>query len=202
MEKKIVHISYCWKEPSNGIVCNWLLPSLTVAGIDCVLDKEDCGYNEDIVNFEEEIGRGAQVVMVIGKEYLSSFGCMYEAASIVKNGNLHDRLRIVCLDDFNRHDDIYYQQVVDYWINKMRSKKDLADKMSPPANQVLMEEFNRLVLIIENIGKLWQVIRNQNTLTFSNISKDSFKLLGQYINGGIVFPNIDKPTTSLDVEEP
>lgn len=202
MEKKKVHISYCWKEPSNGIVCNWLLPSLTAAGIDCVLDKEDCGYNEDIVNFEEEIGRGTQVVMAIGKEYLFSFGCMFEAASILKNGNLHDRLRIVCLDDFNRHDDSFYQQVVNHWDKAMCLKIDCANKMQPPANQVLIDESERLILINQNIGALWRVIRNQNTLTFSTISKDNFKQLVQYINGTFILSSVDSPSSILDLEAP
>lgn len=199
MEK--VYISYCWREPSNGVTVNWLYPSLKSAGFECVLDKEDCRLNDDIIEFEKEIGKGAHVAAVIGKDYLFSLGCMFEIASVLKNGKHKERLRIVCLDDFDRNDD-FYQQVVDYWDKESLKKKDTADKMGAPANQVLLEEFNRLGLIHKNLSNLWKSLRNTNTLNFLTISQDNFKKLVQSLKEGVITPEMDTITPGLDEEVP
>lgn len=199
MEK--VYISYCWREPSNGVTVNWLYPSLKSAGFECVLDKEDCRLNDDIIEFEKEIGKGAHVVAVIGKDYLFSLGCMFEIASVLKNGKHKERLRIVCLDDFDRNDD-FYQQVVDYWDKESLKKKDTADKMGAPANQVLLEEFNRLGLIHKNLSNLWKSLRNTNTLNFLTISQDNFGKLIQSLNEGRVSAKMDVFNPELNEDAP
>lgn len=200
MEK--VYISYCWKEPSNGVAVNWLYPSLKSAGFECILDKEDCRLNDNIIKFEEEIGKGARVVTVIGKNYLFSIGCMFEVASVLKNGRLHERLRIVCLDDFERNEDNFYQNVVDFWDKERLMKKDAADKIGTPANQVLMEEFKRLDLIYNNLSNLWKLLRNINTLSFSSISQGNFEKLIRSLNGGVVSPELDYYSTELGMSTP
>lgn len=200
MEK--VYISYCWKEPSCGISVNWLKPSLESAGFQCPIDREDNGYNKNIVNFEKEIGKGHQVVAVIGYDYLYSPDCMFEAATVLKNGNLCKRLRIVCLDDFDRNSDKFYREVVSYWDEERRKKKDVADKMGAPANQVLVEEYYRLELIYKNLSNLWKQLRNTNTLTFLTISQDNFDKLIQSLKDGIITPKMDRNAPELDKEVP
>lgn len=199
MEK--VYISYCWSEPSNGVTVNWLYPSLKSAGFECVLDKEDCRLNDNIIEFEEEIGKGAHVVAVIGKNYLFSVGCMFEIASVLKNGKHKERLRIVCLDDFDRKNG-FYKKIVEFWGNERRRVKNDAEQMGAPANQVLMEEFKRLELIYKNLSNLWESLRNTNTLNFLTISQDNFGKLIQSLKEGVVIPEINSTTPGLDEEVP
>lgn len=198
---KKVYISYCWKEPSNGITVNWLYPSLKEAGFECVLDKDACKFNDNIIEFEKEIGKGAHVVAVIGKNYLFSIGCMFEIASVMRNGKLHERLRILCLEDFERNND-FYKKLVEFWSNERRRVKNDAEQMGAPTNHVLMEEFKRLELIYKNLSNLWESLRNTNTLSFLTISKDNFKKLIQSLKDGVVTPEMDRITPELDDEVP
>lgn len=60
-----VFISYRWTEPSGSIVNNFLKPSFHQAGINCLIDKDDCGYNANIDKFEAELPLAAKVVLVL-----------------------------------------------------------------------------------------------------------------------------------------
>ncbi len=75
-----VFISYSWKEPSGSIVNNWPVPSIKAAGINCLVDREACGYNANIDKFEADIPKAAKVVLVLSPAFLTSEDCMYEAA--------------------------------------------------------------------------------------------------------------------------
>lgn len=180
MEHKVC-ISYCWKEPSNGIVCNWLCKCLERNRISYSIDKDECNYNDSIEHFERKIGDSEEVIIVVGNYYLLSENCMYEASRIVSKGDLKNRIRIVCLDDFSR-DHNTFSRLISYWECQRRTLEVKVEGVSSPARKPFENALARINLIIENIGEFWAYITDHNTLGFSSLSKNDFAILTDYIN--------------------
>ena len=54
-------------------------------------DVKDCTLQDSITGFEEEIGRGDYIIVVLSDDYFESLGCMYEMACITENGKIGER---------------------------------------------------------------------------------------------------------------
>lgn len=193
---KRVYISYRWQEPVEGIARNWLAPSIEAAGFKCVIDVKDCGYKARIDKFEEEISEAERIIMFLGDGFFHSDQCMYEAALVTKAGNLGKRLFPVNVGDY-RHDRDFYTELLKFWEGKEQKARDELRKHTA-GKEPFQDEYNRVSLIIEYIGKFWSHVTKENFLDFSAVSKNNFEEILKLF-GGMTQVAVWKPVTSEDL---
>ena len=96
-----IFISYSWTEPSGSIVNNWLKPCLKEANINCMIDKDDCGYNGNIDKCERDLPNAAKVVLVLSPPFFRSLDCMYEASLAVSKCDIEKQVYVINLRNYH-----------------------------------------------------------------------------------------------------
>lgn len=187
-----VFISYSWREPSNHIVENNIQTALSQNNISYVLDKNDCNYMTNIPEFEKELAHGMRIVAVISAPYVKSIQCMYEMALMFERGEVSMRVLLVSLDDFNRNDRDYYNDVVNYWQTEKLKNENMLASLPDGAKMPYEQDIEYIRLIIKHIGEFWTFLRNENTLTLTELGKNEFKQLIDKLGGS----NPDKTKTA------
>jgi internalin A len=86
-----IFVSYAWGGESERVV-DELEQAFAQRGIRIVRDKKEVNYKGSIEAFEQRIGRGQCIVLIISDKYLRSEHCMYELVGANKNQNLRERI--------------------------------------------------------------------------------------------------------------
>lgn len=175
MDRK-VHISYKWIEPGTGIVRNWLFPALTRNDFFGVLDVKDCCYMKSIRQFEQEIGQADLVIIVVNKDYMDSDDCLYEATSIINNGNYINRVALINMDGTYLSTTAYVEKMQYYQAcltQEMEKKKVVIQYATTPLD-VKIEKYET---ILNGLGQFWNMVSDNNTLNFTALSKDDFAIV-------------------------
>lgn len=170
--KPIVYVSYSWSQSEEmDNICS----ALEAHSIEYKRDTKDCGYRQNIKQFEEEIGKGNIVIAVLSDKYLRSIHCMYELSSLIENGYIEDRLfPIVYIDG---HDAKSMQGYLTYWGDEYNKRVELISTFPAGQGRVAIDELSRCDTIICNISKLWSYISKHNTSTPEDIQADTYKSL-------------------------
>lgn len=187
-----VFISYSWREPSNHIVENDIQSALSLNNIPYVLDKNDCNYMTNIPEFEKELAHGMRIVAVISAPYVKSIQCMYEMALMFERGEVSTRVLLVSLDDFNRNSKEFYNDVVNYWQTELLKNENMLASLPDGAKMPYEQDIEYIRLIIKHIGEFWTFLKNENTLTLTELGKNGFKQLIDKLGGS----NPDKTKTA------
>lgn len=173
-----IFISYCWAEPSGSIVNNWLVPAIKTAGINCLVDREACGYNVNIDKFEADILNAAIVLLVLSPEFFCSMDCMYEASLAVSKCDVDKRVYVINLQDFNfRSDTKIFNETHERFLEKKRELEEAMSKVSVEGRGLHKDRLRKINTIIGNLSKLWKMLGNKNSGEFKHISKRNFELL-------------------------
>ena len=93
-----VFVSYAWGSESERSVDD-LERFFSKQGISIVRDKKNLDYKSSIEAFEQRIGRGQCIVLVISDKYLRSEHCMHELLMVNENQNLRERIFPIVLAD-------------------------------------------------------------------------------------------------------
>ena len=174
-----IFISYSWAEPSGSIVNNWLVPAITAAGINCLVDKEACGYNANIDKFEADIPLAAKVMLVLSPEFFRSLDCMFEAALAVSKCDVEKQVYVINLPNYN------FRKDGEKWLEKTASlfesqKKECEESMSKLADAVkgpYKDKLRKINTIISNLSVLWKMLGAKNSGDFKELSKNNFHLV-------------------------
>lgn len=192
MKTSEVYISYAWGEESED-VANKICTSLEVACIKYHRDKKDLHYKGNIRDFEERIGRGNNIILVISDDYLKSKDCMYEIYKIKENGDIYNRVYPIILNDATIFDPIKRVDYIEYWENEtmmldkrirsvgaanLAGLRDDIDNYSKyreiiPEIMTLLSRMNCLspqILIENNFSQIIEAIRLSNKKDF-NVSR-------------------------------
>lgn len=174
-----IFISYSWTEPSKSIVNNWLKPCLKNAGINCMIDKDDCGYNDNIDKFERELPNAAKVVLVLSQPFLFSPDCMFEAALAVSKCDVEKQVYVINIQDYNfRKDELnLLKEISDRFEDLKMKKEEALQKLSDSAKGPVKDELRKINTILGNLSGLWKMLRSKNSGSFDAVSKDGFKLV-------------------------
>ena len=130
-----IFISYPW---TNTNRIDEICRVLDRAGIKYKRDTKDCGYRQNIKQFEREIGKGANVLAYINEDYLKSINCMYELALVFQTGDVERRLfPIVTLT--GKRDSIFFKDLYDYWNAEYLKKRDLLNNLSSGVSLQVIE---------------------------------------------------------------
>lgn len=170
-----VFISYNWEEPSNAIVENIICSALEKSNINYVIDKNDCKFHMSIREFEEQIGRGDKIIVVVCKKYFESENCMYEAACIIANGNLKDRMYIIHMGDVKRDPIEFYKPMLMSWKQKMDKMGEEVKEIGCPGNEPFVLKYEKYKKIYDNIGFFWNHFDDNNSKSLIEMTRDECK---------------------------
>lgn len=184
-----IFISYSWVEPSKSIVNNWLKPCLKNAGINCMIDKDDCGYNDNIDKFERELPNAAKVVLVLSQPFLFSPDCMFEAALAVSKCDVEKQVYVINIQDYNfRKDELnLLKEISDQFEDLKMKKEEALQKLSDSAKGTVKDELRKINTILANLSGLWKMLRSKNSGSFDAVSKDDFKLVCDVLKSSIEY---------------
>lgn len=174
-----IFISYSWAEPSGSIVNNWLKPCLKEAGINCMIDKDDCGYNANIDKFERDLPNAAKVVLVLSQSFLFSLDCMFEAALAVSKCDTEKQVYVINLIDYNfRKDGEKWFDKVVFHFNGLKDEYEESEaKLPADARGYYKNKLRKVNTIISNLTKFWKMLGSKNSSTFENASEKQFELV-------------------------
>lgn len=91
MRRHEVYISYAWGGESEIIVTE-ICQQLQNNKVKYYIDKKDIAYKDSIREFEERLGAGDYVILVVSDKFLKSKDCMYEFLQIKNAGNIYERI--------------------------------------------------------------------------------------------------------------
>ncbi len=169
--KNGIFISYAWgddQEPneSREVIVDLIYDTLISLGMNIIRDKKDLGYKGNIRDFENRIGAGNYIVMVVSDKFLKSKHCMYEVLKINEHKNMYERIFPVVLSDARIYDkedvlNIY----INYW-NKKTCALDEAIRQAPSLADIpsVHEELRTFVAIQRLLDDFTNMLSQMNTL--------------------------------------
>lgn len=174
MSKK-VYVSYMHNEATDSHI-NAIINGLQANHIDYSIDKEHVGYRDSIRKYEEEIGRGARIIVIITDDYLESPHCMYELTQIWNNKDVKERVfPIIDIEKYPRDSGGLYKTKA-YWNNERAKKCELLAQETG-SNELLQRELNDINDIISNINNVWTYIHDVNSLDMKSLTQDNAQYL-------------------------
>lgn len=182
-KQKPVFVSYPWHDKE---LMDSICKALEGNNINYERDLKNCGYRQNITNFEEKIADGDIVISVINETSLESMDCMYEMCQLVANGHVEKRLfPIVDLPHISKRDSDAEMKYLQYWEKILGEKKKrlLNDNRN---SQTLQEEIKFCSVIVNEFGKLWKYLCTTNTLTKETLMENDCKILIDEINKQMV----------------
>ena len=174
MSKK-VYISYKHNEATDSHV-EAIINGLKANQIVYSIDKDHVGYRDSIRKYEEEIGRGARIIVIITDDYLESPHCMYELTQIWKNKNVKERVfPIIDIEEYHRDSGGMLKSKA-YW-KKERAKKCELLAQETGSNELLQRELYDINDIMDNINAVWTYIHDMNSLDMKILTQDNAQYL-------------------------
>ena len=172
--ERSVFISYKWEGESERLV-NQLEDILAKSNIRVVRDKKDLGYRESIEKFEERIGQGRCVILVISDGYLRSEHCMYELLCIDENKNLRERVLPLVLESAYIYKPIDRINYIKYWGNEKNELdgaiRDIENLEYTRQHIATLEKYAR---IYSNCDRLLDTLADMNAQSVAEHRQDNF----------------------------
>lgn len=163
-----LYISYNWK---NTSIADTISTVLFKEGIEFKRDEKDCPYRENIRVFENQLGSAAMIITIVTDKYMKSIHCMRELALISRNGSMEKR--VFPIVDLAGRNSLIFIEYRDYWVSK---QKELKSQFSiPGVDGPVLDEQKDVDLIINELSKIWEYIRDINSLSWEELSKDNCK---------------------------
>ncbi len=186
--KEEVFISYAWnKQPKGGNTQDPIVTAIQKTlqnNFKVIIDKDVINYKDNIQEFEERLGRGQKIVLVISDKFLKSPHCMYEILKIKEKGNVYERIFPVVLKDASIYKSNQAIKYIRYWekeiakLNKELSK--LTSNANTPTIQTDLNNYTSIRAIFDDFRGL---LSKMNTLTPETHLGTNFKSLTSALNG-------------------
>ncbi len=175
--KRAIFISYAWGGESERMV-DQLEQAFAERGLRIVRDKKDLAYTSSIQEFEQRIGRGECIILVISDKYLRSQHCMYELVEIAANEEFRKRVFPVVLDDAQIYDPAGRLTYIHYWEEKIANLEQAMRKLRQmtglPGIAADLENYGRIRANLDNLTKL---LSDMNALTPEVHAVEGFETL-------------------------
>jgi len=167
MDTPEIYISYAWTSESEEILKE-LCATFDENDIRYFVDKKDVEYRGNIREFEERLGKGDYIILIISDKFLKSKDCMYEVLQIMnKGGDFSQRIYPIVLSDAKIYEPEYIIDYIKHWEDK---KASLNDKMKTIGSEFL----SGLHTVIDNYTKYREIIDNLINILkeMNNLSPD------------------------------
>jgi hypothetical protein len=172
-----VFVSYAWGGESESMV-NELEQAFTKRGIQIKRDKKVIEYKGSIKEFEQRIGQGQCIVLVISDKYLRSEHCMYELVEVDKKQNLRDRIFPIVLADahiYIANDRLTY---INHWDKKTKELNQAIKDVDVMTNLAgFTADLDKYARIRDNFDRLTDLIRDMNALPPETHAASGFSTL-------------------------
>lgn len=163
-----LYISYNWEsKPIADTICK----DLFKAGIEFRRDEKDCPYRENIREFENQLASADKIIAIVTDKYMKSIHCMRELALISFYGSMEKR--VFPIVDLEVRDSSSFVEYRSYW----KGKHDELNNLSPfpGVHGPVLDELKDVDLIINELPKIWEYIRNVNSPSSEEMSKANCK---------------------------
>lgn len=150
MNKPEVFISYAWTDESEAILKDICI-ALDENDISYRFDKKDIDYKGNIRDFEERLGKGDYIILIISDKYLKSKNCMYELLKIKESGSIYKRIFPIVLPDTKLYNPIDRIDYIAFW-------EDHKNELNLKLKKVGAEYLKGLRFEIDNYSKFREII--------------------------------------------
>lgn len=171
-----VFVSYSWS-PESNVIADEICDKAKLNHLPCHRDKLNIRYRDSITDFMNQLREGKYVVVILSKEYLEAFNCMYELTGIMEHENFRDRIFPIVLNDSIRDDD-YYDKLLKHWENKtndevyLNALKDTTGASFPlERKKELMEQFHKALPQIKDY------MTEINSSSFVNLRNGDYHMI-------------------------
>lgn len=166
------------------------MPAIKAAGINCLVDKEACGYNAIIDKFEADIPNAAMVVLVLSPAFFQSLDCMFEAALAVSKCDVEKQVFVINLPNYNfRKDEEGLLQSTSLFFEDLKMKyQEALSKLPDSAKGSVKDDIRRINTVKDNLDALWRMLKSKNSGLFEKISKDDFQMVCDELKKSLLVP--------------
>jgi hypothetical protein len=162
-EKK-VFVSYAWGDESERKV-DELEQAFAEHGIQIVRDKKSLEYKGSIKKFEQRIGQGKCIILVISDKYLRSEHCMHELVEVNKNQVLPERIFPIVLVDAQIYKAGERSIYIRYWEKKIEELRQDIKQTDLTDIENIMADLNKYKRIRDSFDHLTALLSDMNALT-------------------------------------
>jgi hypothetical protein len=160
-----VFVSYALGGDSERVV-DELEKAFADHNIRIIRDKKEIGYKGSIEIFEQRIGQGQCIILVVSDKYLRSEHCMYELVEVDKYHNLRERVFPIVLDDariFKAMDRLAY---IKYWDEQIEQLNKAIKDINLMTNLTgIAADLDKYARIRSNFDHLTELLSDMNALT-------------------------------------
>ncbi|MCK6648201.1 MAG: dynamin family protein [Bacteroidia bacterium] len=182
MQKEEVFISYAWapktmsQKDYDKIIGS--IESTLKKDFKVYIDKKDVKYKGSIRDFENRLGNGQKVVLIISDKYLRSHHCMYEVLKIKEYGNVYNRIFPIVLDCAKIHDSVQAADYIRHWEEEEQKLNETLKSLKSQANtQKIREDLDNCVKYRAIFDDFRGLLSNMNTLSPEIHQEKNFKEL-------------------------
>jgi CheY-like chemotaxis protein len=174
--EKEIFVSYAWGDESERTV-DKLEQAFTERGIRIVRDKKALDYKGSIKEFEQRIGQGQCIVLVISDKYLRSEHCMYELVEIAENKEFRKRVFPIVLEDARLYKAVERLEYIKYWDNEIELLDTALKQVKSYNLKGISANLDKYFRIRANIDSLTDLLSDMNTLTPDLLAANGFSTL-------------------------
>jgi len=172
-----VFVSYAWGGESERTVDKLEL-AFAERGLSIVRDKRALNYRGSIREFEERIGRGQCVILVISDKYLRSEHCMYELVQIAEHKEFRDHIFPIVLGDADIYKSVGRLEYIKYWDNQIDELDAAIRGVGKLTNMSgFTADLDKYGRIRARLDDLTQLLGDMNALTPEMLAENGFEAL-------------------------
>jgi len=198
MKNPEIYISYAWTDESK-IVLKELRNALDSENLKYKVDEQDIDYKDNIREFEERLGKGDYIILIISDNYLKSKNCMYEILKIKEKGDVYNRVFPVVLKNAKIYNALDIIDYVKFWEDQ---KADLNLKLKTIGAEdigPLRTDIDVYSRIRETISDIMGILREMFTSSADDLIDTKFtKLINAIHEQYRADMNIDSTENSTD----
>jgi GTPase SAR1 family protein len=197
--KEEVFISYAWNKKAKGKKLQDPIITAIQKALEndfkVVIDKEEVDYKDNIQEFEERLGRGQKVVLVVSDKFLKSSHCMFEVLKIKERGNVYERIFPVVLEDATIYNSNEAAKYIKHWESEIKKLNNTLSSLNSKANtETIQFDLNNFTSFRAIIDDFRGLLSKMNTLSPETHLGTNFKALVSALNG-------DRPTADNKSEK-
>lgn len=184
-----IFFSYAWKDndnPDREKIVDELYHELLQEGYPVKRDKADVQYGDSIIQFMEELGASANIIVAISDRYLKSEYCMYELHKAYEQSNsdlnnLRHKIYPIRVETVALKDPTVLGTYFEHWEQLETQWAALVAKHSKRITAAQQAQYTRIKSIAGKLGDLLEFLSDLNASTTDVLSQDNFATIKQKI---------------------